>query len=422
MEVAKICNKCGMVLPIEEFRLVKGRFYNPYYLGQCKKCEYKYQRKYLAEKNKVKFSDNLEILIKRRYKIIKPERILDLSNTNILPCGVDEVFVRLMDYKDAWLSNYGRVIRSTSKGRYKLLKGGYDKNGILYYTLPQMKFVNGAWKRISKSLYAPTAVVDEFIINPDKGNNIYIWHSGYNKEDCYYRNLYPLNQNQYKAVKQHYNQTGNDTEEFIVKVMNEIKYQPDNWSKKCLEPVLCDIGYHGTEYENSDIESYRIWSYMINRCYNDKFHARQPQYKDCFVCEEWHNYSNFKVWYDENIKQGTDLDLDKDILFKGNKEYSPATVSFVPHCINTLILTCQNSRGDLPLGVYYDQRDGKYRAEMKFMGKTKKLGSFDTAQDAFEKYKTYKEAFIKTFAEKYKSQIPYKTYIAMVNWQVESTD
>ena len=42
----KICKKCGRILPIEKFRSVKGLFYNPYYLSQCKECEYKYQREY----------------------------------------------------------------------------------------------------------------------------------------------------------------------------------------------------------------------------------------------------------------------------------------------------------------------------------------------------------------------------------------
>ena len=51
----KICKKCGRILPIEKFRLVKGQFNNPYYLNQCKECEYKYQRGYLEEKNKIEF-------------------------------------------------------------------------------------------------------------------------------------------------------------------------------------------------------------------------------------------------------------------------------------------------------------------------------------------------------------------------------
>ena len=421
-EATKICSKCGMILPIENFRMVKGQFHNPYYLGHCKKCEYKYQRNYLKEKNKITISDNVEILIKRKFKTINPYRILDINKTTIMPIGTDEVFVKLMDYNNVWLSNYGRIIRSTPSGKYKLLQGRRDKYGVLYYTLPKLNLIDGEWCCVNTTLRAAKAVVNEFVVNPDKANNSYIWHSGYNKEDCYYRNLYPLNQNQYKVVKQNFIETGEDSEDFIIKVMNEPKYQPDNWNKQCLEPVLCGIGYHGTLYENSNVESYIRWSDMMNRCYNKRFHLRQPQYKDCVVCEEWHNYSNFKVWYDENKAPGMAFDLDKDIVFKGNKEYSPATVSFVPHIINTLFLSSKSNRGSLPLGVNFDKSHDNYRAQMNVMGKIKKLGHFDSAIDAFNKYKEYKETFIKNMAEKYKAQIPYKTYIAMLNWEVESTD
>ena len=85
----KICKKCGRILPVEKFRLVKGQFHNPYYLSQCKECEYKYQRAYLEKKNMVQFPDDMEILIQRHYKDIKTERILDISDLKIIPLGTD---------------------------------------------------------------------------------------------------------------------------------------------------------------------------------------------------------------------------------------------------------------------------------------------------------------------------------------------
>lgn len=421
MEDTKVCKKCGRILPIEKFRLVKGQFYNPYYLGQCKECEYKYQRGYLEEKNKIAFTENLEILIERKYKTIKKERILDISGIDIVPLGTDEIFVKLMDYKNAWLSNYGRIIRY-SDGKYKLLKGTYDNYGVLRYSIPKNVFYDGKWIFKNSYIYAPKAVIEEFVVNPDKANNNYIWHSGYDKQDNYYRNLYPLNQEQYRIVKKHYNETGDDSEDFILKVMNDIRYKPDGWSRKCMEVIMCGIGYRGSDDVDCTCESYLRWHDMINRCYNEKFHERQPQYKGCTVCEEWLNYSNFKVWYDQNKIKGMSLDLDKDILFKGNKEYSPATVSFVPHAINTLFVNGKKNRGDLPLGVYYDTEKGKYRASMAFMGKQIKLGRFNTVEEAFARYKEYKEDFIKDMAEQYKDVLPYKVYEAMMNWVVEWDD
>lgn len=421
MDETKICKKCGRILPIENFRLVKGQFKNPYYLGHCKECENKYKRAYLEGKNKIRFSDDLQIFIERKYKTIKPERILDISDTDIIPIGTDEIFVKLMDYKNTWLSNYGRVIRY-SNGKYNLLSGTYDSYGVLRYRVPKNVFFDGKWIYKSTDLWAAKAVIEEFIVNPDKANNIYIWHSGYDKQDNYYRNLYPLNQEQYRIVKKHYNKTGDDSEEFILKVMNDIRYKPENWSLKCLEPIMCSIGYRGSDDVDCRCESYLRWHDMINRCYNEKFHERNPQYKGCTVCEEWLNYSNFKVWYDQNKIKGMSLDLDKDILFKGNKEYSPATVAFVPHIINTLFINGKKNRGDYPVGVHWDKEKNKYRAEMSFAGETIRLGRFDTVESAFARYKEYKEDFIKDMAEQYKDEIPDKVYQAMLNWVVEITD
>lgn len=417
----KICKKCGRVLPIEKFRLVKGQFHNPYYLGHCKECEYKYQRGYLEEKNKIEFADNIEMLIERHYKRIKPERILDISKLDIIPLGTDEVFVKLMDYKNSWLSNYGRVIR-LSNGKYNLLEGSYDNYGALFYSIRKNVFFDGKWIYKSVHLYAAKVVVEEFIVNPDIVNNVYIWHSGSDKQDHYYRNLYPLNQKQYMAVRSHFNKTGDDSEEFILKVMNDIRYKPDDWSRRCMEPVMCGVGYRGSENVDCTSESYLKWHDMIHRCYNTKFHLRQPQYMGCTVCEEWLNYSNFKVWYDQNKIAGMSLDLDKDILFKGNKVYSPETCCFVPHAINTLFLNGKKNRGDLPLGVHFDKDKCKYRAEMSFMGEQIKLGTFDNAEVAFARYKEYKEDFIQDLAEQYKDILPYKVYEAMINWKIEIDD
>lgn len=420
-EESKQCKKCGRILPIKKFRLVKGQHCHPYYLSQCKECEYKYQREYLEKKDMVEFSDNLEILVQRKYKEIKPERILDISEIDIIPLGTDEIFVKLMDYKNAWISNYGRVIRF-SDSRYNLLQGGYDSYGFLRYSLKKNIFLDGRWIYKTVPLYAAKAVVEEFIVNPDKENNSYIWHSGYDKEDCYYRNLYPLNQEQYRIVKNHFNKTGNDSEEFIVKVMNDIRFKPDDWSKRAMRPTVCKRGYHGSENVDCTSKSYHRWCDMLNRCYNEKFHKRQPQYKGCKVCEEWLNYSNFKVWCDQNKSYDMPLDLDKDILWKGNKVYSPETCCFVPHSVNTLFLSGKKSRGALPLGIHYDKSKEKYRAEMSFMGSQKKLGTFDTAEEAFAQYKEYKENSIKSVAEQYQGQMPDKVYEAMVNWKIEMDD
>ena len=56
-----------------------------------------------------------------------------------------------------------------------------NKNGALRYSLKKNVFFDGKWIYKRVPLYAARAVVEEFIVNPDKENNIYIWHSGYDK-------------------------------------------------------------------------------------------------------------------------------------------------------------------------------------------------------------------------------------------------
>lgn len=421
MNDTKVCNKCGRELPIEKFRLMNKNKTKPYRLGQCKGCEHELHRKYIKDKQQIRFSKNLEIMIHRTYKYIKPERILDLSITKTLPIGTDEQFVKLMDCKNYWLSNYGRMIHYIN-GEYALLAGGYDKYGVMRYTVTKNILLDGRWIYKRGCIYAYQAVVDTFIVNPDIKNNSYIWHSGYNKEDNYYRNLYPLNQEQYRIVKQNFKETGDDSESFIINVMNDMKYKPDNWSKPEQLPIICGVGYRGYTGVDCKSESYIKWRDMMNRCYNKKFHERQPQYIGCTVCEEWHNYSNFKMWYEKN-KYGTEsLDLDKDILFKGNTIYSPETCCIVPHFINTLFLCGKKSRGNLPLGVHLDKDKGKYRAELSCFGKVIKLGTFNDSFTAFDRYKEYKEKFIKDIAERYRDKIPYKVYRAMMEWEIEIDD
>ena len=114
--------------------------------------------------------------------------------------------------------------------------------------------------------------------------------------------------------------------------------------KSRFTPSVCGVGIIGNEKtkdENGEtIKSYSVWTSMLKRCYSDKCQKKQPTYKGCCVCEEWLNYSNFKKWFNDNYYEieGEQMNLDKDILVKGNKIYSPETCVFVPKKINTLFV------------------------------------------------------------------------------------
>jgi hypothetical protein len=185
-----------------------------------------------------------------------------------------------------------------------------------------------------------------------------------------------------------------------------------------------NVGYFGIGKHMSVEKSYSIWADIFRRCYNPKCLVKFNTYIGCSVCEEWHNYQNFADWHDENyyIVNNERMELDKDILFKGNKIYSPKTCVYVPQKINYLFIKSNKRRGNYPIGVYLRNDGNKYIAQCDNDGKAIYLGAYDTTEEAFEVYKSYKEHLIKEIADRYKNKIPEKLYKAMYNYVVEITD
>lgn len=180
------------------------------------------------------------------------------------------------------------------------------------------------------------------------------------------------------------------------------------------------VGYCGIEKysHRTHPKIHQTWTDMFRRCYDLKFQERNPTYKGCYVSKEWHNFQNFAKWFEENYKEN--FHLDKDILIKGNKIYSPETCCFVPKEINTSLIKCDFSRGKYPIGV--NKVGNKFRAKLNVNGKRTHLGYFDTHKEAFEAYKTTKEVCIKEIAEKWKEEITKPTYEALINYKVEIDD
>lgn len=171
-----------------------------------------------------------------------------------------------------------------------------------------------------------------------------------------------------------------------------------------------------------DTPSYEAWTSMLERCYSVKYQNEKSTYKGCFVCNEWLLFSNFKKWFDDatnGYKNG--YHLDKDILIKGNKVYSPETCCFVPASINSLLTNRKNFRGEYPIGVR-QAKNGKFIA--RSCGEKRHIGVYNTIKEAFNAYKLAKEKHIKELAEKYfqEGKITHKVYIALMKYEVEITD
>ena len=199
------------------------------------------------------------------------------------------------------------------------------------------------------------------------------------------------------------------------------------------ESSVYGIGYIGVgNYKVSEngksTKIYSTWNSMLKRCYDEKYQEKYPTYKECVVCDEWHNFQNFAKWYEENYYEveGQRMNLDKDILVKHNKIYSSETCIFVPQTINKLFVKRDGKRGDSVIGT--SPKDGKYQVNCQIFnpetGKSKQeyLGFYDTQEKAFEIYKYYKEKNIKQVADYFEKHIPENLYYALYNYEVEITD
>ena len=175
------------------------------------------------------------------------------------------------------------------------------------------------------------------------------------------------------------------------------------------------IGKHSCKVHN---KAYKTWLGVMQRCYSDKYGDLYPTYIGCSVDERWHNFQNFAEWFEENYKEG--FELDKDILQKGNKTYSSNTCCFVSHQINSLLIKSNSIRGKYPIGVH--KSGNKFKAQLNIDGKRMHLGLFNTVEEAFQVYKLAKEKQIKKVADKWKDQIKEKVYQALINYSVEITD
>lgn len=197
-----------------------------------------------------------------------------------------------------------------------------------------------------------------------------------------------------------------------------------------LIPFVCNKGFVGVGKFDPVIDrcAYTPWKSMIQRVYSEKHLIRKPTYRDVAVYEEWLNFQNFAAWcYSQpffNVKddKGKTYQLDKDILAKGSKVYSPHTCCFVPSEINNQFVLRQKTRSKYPIGVSYSKCRNKFESQITKYGKNITLGMFGTPEEAFYCYKKAKESYIKEVADAWKGKIDDRVYEALLEYRVDITD
>lgn len=166
---------------------------------------------------------------------------------------------------------------------------------------------------------------------------------------------------------------------------------------------------------------YGVWNHMLTRA-EPKYSAKYPSYAGTSVAPTFHRFAEFATWAMDQI--GWDLagyQLDKDLILKGNRVYSPDTCVFVPKAINMVLTKSEKLRGEFPIGVK-PQRYGRFSARIKIDSQDTYLGTFSTPGEAFSAYKFAKESNIKRLAELYRLDIDPRAYAALMAYTVEITD
>lgn len=185
-------------------------------------------------------------------------------------------------------------------------------------------------------------------------------------------------------------------------------------------PSVKGFGYRGVGPHKSSLYGVATnveicWRNLITRTCCEEHKAKVPSHKDNTICLDWLCFQTFGDWYVLNYKSG--YELDKDLLIRGNKHYSPETCVMLPKEINSLISRGEANRGEHPPGVFRD-KNGYYIA--KSCGVF--LGSFSSPYEAFLSYKNFKEKKAKDLAVYYKNNIDPRAYDALMGYMISIDD
>ena len=180
---------------------------------------------------------------------------------------------------------------------------------------------------------------------------------------------------------------------------------------------VCGVGYSTEKVKGyKSNKSYNIWVKMIERCY--KSSDKTDAYIDCYVSKEWHDYKIFKEWFDKNyytLQSGERVHLDKDILVKSNRFYSPDNCIFVPQSINQIFQRRVIRADGNPVGVIKSGKNSYIAVTSDNIAK-KIIRSEPkkSIEEASICHTIMKRDYILKVAEYYKNNIPKKLYDRLI--------
>lgn len=170
--------------------------------------------------------------------------------------------------------------------------------------------------------------------------------------------------------------------------------------------LVCGVGMNDVVNGcKNNKEAYNAWKNMLCRAYSIKYHLNHPTYIGVTVSNEWLSFSSYLKWW--NVNHIVGYAADKDILFSGNKIYSPQTVRYVPNYVNMVLVDRAASRGSLPIGV--SNKGNRYQSlcnqlQTHDTSKRVNLGTFDTPEKAHQAWQIGKITAIERVIVKYRNE------------------
>ena len=307
-----------------------------------------------------------------------------------------EVFVRVDDTENYWISNYGRCVnnRQCKNGKFRL-----QKEGKVHYTIFEVDRDGGAWKRETSP---EDLVVDTFLVKY-KGR-FKVWHKDGDESNNWYKNLLTVSPQDYKDLKS-----------------GKVTWQELNLEQEYIE------------YENKASQNaYAVYNGIKKRCGDTKDDGKTGKcYDRSTMWQGWiDDPKEFVKWYLKHYYEccEEEMDVDKDLFGDGSGMYHPDFCCILPKGLNTLLANSkkhyregETPENTLPLGVRYNSKTNKYHAEIQFTGdgEVRKLSEWDTPEEAFAEYKIMKQADICMVDAKYKGRIPDYIYDAFLKVDVK---
>lgn len=333
----------------------------------------------------------------KAYIDLSDDRVLNTKKAGIELIAKDEIFVQIPDAEHYWISNYGRLVNNNNKHKTFKFHKMPENNKKVHWTVVSYD-IDGSPIHTETN---PTELVAKYFLMKNNIARWKVWHIDRNFSNNYYKNL--------------------------------IFVTPDNYNRLRTENITVeDLGYeqdYYTYYKVSNNVARNIYKGIYARCYGSNSLMVNKCYDGAFMCDKWRDDpESFEEWYSMNYYEcdGERMAVDKDLLYRGNREYSPEKCCLLPETINSALASATKRRvlntfSKMPLGVYYASGRDQYYAQIHPFGtdcKAVKLHYWDTEMEAFNEYKMFKEAELKVLALRYRDKIPDEVFDALITYEV----